>query len=216
MTTATVGENPPTTVYPRGAEAIIDHIERRDSSRAVKRRIRKGYRHPSLDLQVRAERTRDEANLLLQARRAGIFVPVVYDVDRAHATIVMEAIVGAPLREILPADSDAMACKRLQILGSIVARLHAAGMTHGDLTTSNVIVQADTEQLVLIDFGLGQFTQEVEARGVDLHLLEEALASTEERAEKLLGAFLAGYGGWNGAAAAMRRLEDIRARGRYR
>ncbi|HJQ94050.1 MAG TPA: KEOPS complex kinase/ATPase Bud32, partial [Candidatus Thermoplasmatota archaeon] len=151
-------------------------------------------------------------------------VPVVYDTDRAGGTILLEPVGGRTLRQQLEADATdgaagrAAAEARLHRLGELVRVLHENGMAHGDPTTSNVLVPdaADAGRLVLIDFGLGSFTEDAEDRAVDLHLLEEALEATDERARPLFAAFLSGYGAGGRADAALRRLEAIRDRGRYR
>ncbi len=200
---------------------LIDGAEAHVSAHGAllhKDRIPKTYRHPALDERLRAERTRDEANLIVHARKAGVPVPVIHDLDRGAARIAMQRIDGPALRSVLPDDPDHVAAQRMQRLGVLVGRLHDAGLSHGDLTTSNVLVPepSNPDSLVLIDFGLGQFSQEAEPRGVDLHLVEEALEATDARAEHLMDAFLQGYSGASVASQAMRRLEDIRLRGRYR
>ncbi len=200
---------------------LIDGAEAHVSAHGAllhKDRIPKAYRHPALDERLRAERTRDEANLIVHARKAGVPVPVIHDLDRGAARIAMQRIDGPALRSVLPDDPDHVAAQRMQRLGVLVGRLHDAGLSHGDLTTSNVLVPepSNPDSLVLIDFGLGQFSQEAEPRGVDLHLVEEALEATDARAEHLMDAFLQGYSGASVASQAMRRLEDIRLRGRYR
>ncbi len=204
-----------------GAEATLDPGTYLGRTVLHKRRIPKTYRHPVLDARLRDERTRDEANLLLAAARAGVRVPLLYDTDRTGATITLEKIEGQALRDALPRDSATVACARMHTLGTMIARLHDAGVTHGDLTTSNVLVENTarpdgSDGLVLIDFGLGQFSEEDEQRGVDLHLVEEALEATDDRAEPLMAAFLAGYASAARAESSLRRLEQIRLRGRYR
>jgi N6-L-threonylcarbamoyladenine synthase/protein kinase Bud32 len=201
-----------------GAEAVLvptDHLGR---AVLAKRRVPKAYRHGALDAALRDGRTRDEGNLLVAARAAGVPVPVVYDTDRADGTIILEPVAGRTLREQLEADPDALAAARLRRLGELVRRLHDHGLAHGDPTASNVLVPdaADPASLVLIDFGLGAFSEDAEDRAVDLHLLEEALEATDARAAALFASFLAGYGGGGKAEAALRRLEAIRERGRYR
>lgn len=227
----------------QGAEAVLvqDTFLGRPALR--KHRVPKPWRHPGLDLRLRNARTRDEAHLLLAARRAGVPVPVVFDVDRTGATILMEHVAGPTLRAALAADAPATARRRLAALGGLVALLHDAGLTHGDLTTSNVLVPdpegtgsvgiasegtgsngapqvadpGDAASLVLIDFGLGQATQEDEPRAVDLHLVEEALHATEPDAAGLVAAFLDAYRAQAACApGALRRLEALRERGRYR
>lgn len=201
-----------------GAEAVLEPGTHLSRSVLRKRRLPKTYRHPALDHRLRDERTRDEGNLLLAAARAGVRVPVLYDAHRAGAVLVLERIGGPLLRDVLPGDDEATARARLEALGRMVARLHDAGLTHGDLTTSNVLVEdpGDPAALVLIDFGLGQFSREEEPRGVDLHLVEEALEATDDRAGALVAAFLRGYQAAACAAGSLRRLEQIRLRGRYR
>ncbi len=212
-------------VIARGAEAEIVTATWLGRPVLEKRRVPKRYRHPELDARLRAERTRDEASLLIHARRAGVPVPVVLDVDLGASVLRLEHVHGAALRDVLPEDDEATACARLRALGGLTARLHVAGLTHGDLTTSNVLVpdRADAASLVVIDLGLGRATEEDEPRGVDLHLVEEALEATDDRNAALFAAFLAGHeaacaelGRPDVAAGALERLERIRERGRYR
>lgn len=199
----------------RGAEASLVRASWLGRAVLEKRRVPKAYRHPSLDARLRAQRTRDEAWLLMCARRAGVAVPIVYDADLAAATLRLEEVPGPTLHAQLRTDDAATARRRMMQLGEATGRLHAAGITHGDLTTMNVLVQP--ERLVLIDFGLGALSPDPEGRGVDLHLVEEALAATQDGAADLMAAFLAGYAVTAPAAAAtLARLEEIRARGRYR
>jgi Kae1-associated kinase Bud32 len=210
--------SPQSLVGRRGAEAILEPADHFGRSVLAKRRVAKGYRHPALDAALRDGRTRDEGNLLFAARAAGVPVPVVYDTDRADGTILLEPVAGRTLREQLEADAAPIAAGRLRGLGELVRRLHDHGMVHGDPTASNVLVPdpSDPASLVLIDFGLGAFSEDAEDRAVDLHLLEEALEATDARAAALLAAFLDGYGTGGRAEAVLRRLEAIRERGRYR
>lgn len=205
-------------VHARGAEAVLERATYLGREVLAKRRPAKAYRHATLDAALRDSRTRDEANLLFAARQAGVPVPLVYDADRAGATILLEPITGPTLRDQLLQDDASTAERRLERLGHLLARLHQAGLTHGDPTTSNVLVPdaADPASLVLLDFGLGAFTQDDEDRGVDLHLLEEALEATDARAAALMASVLRGYGHGPIQKAALRRLEAIRERGRYR
>jgi bifunctional N6-L-threonylcarbamoyladenine synthase / protein kinase Bud32 len=198
-----------------GAEATIQAAQYLGQAVLEKRRVAKSYRHPALDRALRASRTRDEANLLMAARRAGVMVPLLYDVDRGEATLSLEPIAGVTLREVLATTGDV---GHMEALGCAVARLHEANVTHGDLTTSNVLVPDPARpDVVLIDFGLGQMTEEAEPRGVDLHLLEEALEATQADARRLFASFVAAYEAHAPRSRdALQRLEEIRQRGRYR
>lgn len=188
----------------QGAEAIVMF---RDGI-AEKRRVSKRYRVPSLDRRLIAERTRAEARLIHTARRAGVPTPVIQDITAD--TIVMERIIGVPLTLALTEEN-------LREAGRMVGKLHAAGLMHGDLTTSNLIVRASDNRCVLIDFGLAQVSQEIEQRGVDIHVLYQTLESTApNQSDALKAAFNDGYAAtFEGAADVIAREHDIVMRGRY-
>ena len=185
----------------RGAEAEISL----SGSVARKYRLKKGYRHPVLDAELIRERTRAEARIIASARRAGVPTPVIMDLT--EDTIVMELIEGEILKYALDPSSAENA-------GAMIGKLHSGGIAHGDLTTSNMIKRGD--QIVLIDFGLSQITSEIEARGVDLHVIFQTLESTREDAEELKEAFMKGYKStFSGADDVLVREHEIELRGRY-
>jgi N6-L-threonylcarbamoyladenine synthase/protein kinase Bud32 len=94
------------------------------------------------------------------------------------------------------------------------ARLHSAGIMHGDLTTSNMIMRDG--RCVLIDFGLAQVTTEIEQRGVDIHVLFQTLESTTGDSAALKAAFCDGYREtFSGAGDVIAREHEIVLRGRY-
>jgi len=102
-------------------------------------------------------------------------------------------------------------------IGRYLARLHKRGIVHGDLTTSNLLLSPGGE-LYLVDFGLGEYTPSLEARGVDLHLLRRALQSVhfgvaEEAYREICSAYLREFG--KEGRGVLRRAEEIGKRGRY-
>jgi len=125
-------------------------------------------------------------------------------------------------------------------IGIAVGRMHAIGVVHGDLTTSNLMLKpwpssrewhqngqsrstGEEEnsilagEIYLIDFGLASQSAQDEDRAVDLYVLERAFGSTHPRAEGLFGELLTAYGtSFRGAGLVLRRLEDVRMRGRKR
>jgi TP53 regulating kinase-like protein len=62
-----------------------------------------------------------------------------------------------------------------------IALLHAEGIIHGDLTTSNIMVGS---ALYFIDFGLSYIRSNVEDFAVDLYVLEKAFLSTHPHLEQ--------------------------------
>ncbi len=171
----------------------------------IKRRIPKKYRQRELDRRLIAERTRAEARLIATARKSGVPTPIICDVT--GDTIVMERIQGMLLKEVLEP-------RHLHAAGLTVGRLHAAGIIHGDLTTSNMFIR--DEKCVLIDFGLAQVSTELETRGVDLHVLFQTLKSTTIDHEVLKSAFIEGYREcFPLYADVLTREREIERRGRY-
>jgi N6-L-threonylcarbamoyladenine synthase/protein kinase Bud32 len=192
-----------------GAEARVELA----AGIARKARPAKRYRHPALDERLRGRRTRDEARLLARARRAGVATPVVLDVDPARAQVTMQRAPGQRARDALDGlDADDQAAA-LEALASSLARLHAAGVAHGDPTTSNVFL--DGGAAVWIDFGLARATEDPEAHATDLHVLDEALAATHPgltpRLDDALGAYDPPH-----REEVLARFDQARRRGRYR
>ncbi|MGC8849719.1 MAG: Kae1-associated kinase Bud32 [Candidatus Bathyarchaeia archaeon] len=212
----------------KGAEADLYLHNWHGLQVIVKRRVRKNYRHRSLDLRIRRYRTIHEAQMIHEARRAGVPTPIVYEVDKDRFTIVMEYIQGERVKELLESiDGEEMGCLSIGI-GRLIARLHMRNIIHGDLTTSNLIRAKPISQysglnrwgmLFLIDFGLSYFSAELEDRGVDLHLLKRALNSTHFRvAEECYSQVVSGYSevvGESYASKVLEKVEEIERRGRY-
>ncbi|HUR68460.1 MAG TPA: bifunctional N(6)-L-threonylcarbamoyladenine synthase/serine/threonine protein kinase, partial [Candidatus Thermoplasmatota archaeon] len=189
----------------RGAEAEVEPTTLLGRPAVRKRRLVKSYRHPELDAKLRRSRTRAEARLLAQARAAGVRTPLVYEVD--GDALVLERLAGRQLKEALTG-------RALAELGAAAARLHARGLTHGDLTTSNAI--ATTEGIALVDFGLAALNAEDEDKAADLHVLMEALEATHPETPEAFARVLDGYRGAGGSAAVEKTLDEIVRRGRYR
>jgi TP53 regulating kinase-like protein len=106
-------------------------------------------------------------------------------------------------------------------IGSILGTMHSKNIIHGDLTTSNMLLDGDPADLkvILIDFGLGYTESVAEDKGVDLYVLERALLSshpnTEELFEVILESYRKAYGG-KGSVEVISKLDEVRLRGRKR
>ncbi|MEM2874533.1 MAG: KEOPS complex kinase/ATPase Bud32 [Candidatus Hadarchaeales archaeon] len=183
----------------------------------VKRRVAKRYRIPEIDRKLRESRTSLEARLLSDSKKAGVSTPPVYLVDRRSTSIVMRFIEGEQIKRMLNKTSRRKRREICLTIGKLVGRLHRAGIVHGDLTTSNMILGRDG-RIYLVDFGLGEYDRSTEARGVDLHLLKRALQSVHFRiADEVYRDVLSGYRHefGRGAEEVITRAEEIGRRGRY-
>lgn len=184
----------------------------------IKYRVPKDYRDPNFDRLVRMERTLTEAKTMLVAMECGVLVPPILYVDVENALIVMEYINGILLRDAIPSINGSLREKYLELLGSYVGKLHRNNVTHGDLTTSNVMVTPEG-MMYLIDFGLSRISYEVEDKAVDIHLLIRSFESTHYSLTKeLVKYFLRGYTsavGTDFVNTIMSKVKEIRLRGRY-
>jgi len=197
------------TLY-QGAEAIVDLCEWMNIRVVVKTRIQKGYRVRELDEYVRRSRTIREASILSSAKKAGVETPFVYHVNPVEGWIIMSYVEGESLRNLQYSNDFPSLVNKL---GSIVGMLHSAGLIHGDLTPANIIVSGD--RLVLIDFGLGEYSSEIEKRAEDLYTLVSSLAPLPN-CETLVKLFLEGYRSSTVESEKVEeRLKEISIRGRY-
>lgn len=182
----------------------------------IKRRITKPYRNPDLDKYIRITRTSIEAKSLANARALGVPTPIVYDVNLDDAEIIMSYIPGPPLKNIIVNISNERLKEVFIEIGRLVGLLHKGGIVHGDLTTSNMLLQKN--RIFFIDFGLSEYTYDIEARGVDIHLMRRALESSHHMYSGLAYEnFIMGYKSIMGKEAydILKRVDEIRKRGRY-
>ncbi len=205
------------TLIAKGAEADILLDPDWNGRRAiVKRRGVKKYRHPEIDREVRRYRTLHEADIIRRAREAGVPTPLIFQLDTEAATIVMEYVEGTKVRDAVPKLNLEENRSLFRTIGEEAGRLHAAGIIHGDLTTSNMITAGS--RVVFIDFGLGEVSGEIEKRGVDFNLMVRMLISTHYTVmEELLEAFKDGYRAsmGDGSEEVFARADEVRRRGRY-
>ncbi len=197
----------------RGAEATIAHGTFLGRRALIKTRPPKAYRHPELDSKIRSSRTRNEARIVHEARRAGVRTPCIYDIDLKECSITMEYLDGRSVKDILDSEPSS-ASDICGMIGETVAKLHSADICHGDLTTSNMIL-CDGE-LCLIDFSMGCTKAGLEDKGVDIRLLERAFTSAHTELTDAFGTMMDSYYANISEPDRMRRkVEDIRNRGRY-
>ncbi|KND88913.1 EKC/KEOPS complex subunit BUD32 [Tolypocladium ophioglossoides CBS 100239] len=209
---------------------------------ALKYRPPKPWRHPILDQRLTKHRILSEARILAKCRRDGVRVPNVYGIDEGAGWLMLEWIQGTPVRAKINEclgdrtegiESDEALKGLMRRIGAAVGLMHKIGIVHGDLTTSNMMLDptrrsADSEdnqpeghvlhgEIVIIDLGLASGSIQDEDRAVDLYVLERAFGSTHPRAECVFSEVLEAYrGAFKHAPIVLKRLEDVRMRGRKR
>ena len=139
-------------------------------------------------------------------------------------------------RDTAPGD-DVQLIDLMVRVGKAVGKMHEIGVVHGDLTTSNLMLRSanyltvvkDVDgdlpsaraslegDIILIDFGLATQSVQDEDKAVDLYVLERAFGSTHPTAENLFQEVLKAYGtSYKGAKIVLKKLEEVRMRGRKR
>lgn len=202
----------------KGAEANLYLADWHGRRVVLKKRLPKEYRPVKLDEQIRTYRTVRESQLMHEAKEAGVPTPKIFLIDVKNTTIIMEFIEGKQIKLLL---NDLSEIERRNLcfgIGQLIAKLHKKGVIHGDLTTSNMIMNA-YGKVFFVDFGLGEKSEELEARGVDLHLMKRALESTHYQfAEDCYKSVIDGYGSLLSSKELqniLEKIKEIERRGRY-
>lgn len=200
----------------KGSEADLLLIDWYGKRALSKLRTQRFYRNPILDKELRQRRTIHEAEMLSKAKEARIRSPYVYFLDTYRNEIIMEYIEGAILKSVFSAD---LALK----LGECIAKLHSKNIIHGDITTSNFILENHSQnkhtELAIIDFGLSFFSQRLEDMASDVRMLKEVLNSVHyEIFDQAFLNFSEEYSAFSPSdrgRKVLRKVDEIQSRGRY-
>ena len=184
-----------------------------DRKAILKIRKKKDYRNEILDKRIRMQRTVHESEIISDIKSFGVSSPLVYFVDPKKCEIYIQHVDGIVVKDL----SNPTIIKTCEKIGRIVGLLHKNGIMHGDLTTSNFIVQK--AKIFVIDFGLAQRTEKMEDHAIDLRLFKEILNSAHAHVmEKAWASFLRGYKKMVGISRHNRvliQVSVIESRGRY-
>ena len=203
----------PDDLIAKGAESNIVKSSYLGRDAVLKNRVSKNYRILEIDNKIRKARTKLEAKLLSDVKKAGVVTPILYDVDLHDKTILMEEIKGDLVKDIINED---LAYE----IGENIAKFHNLNIIHGDITSSNMMVN-DKNQLVFIDFGLGRYSDLFEDKAVDLLVLKKSLQSIDyNTAIKIFDKVLEGYADeYNDDSLnreqIIKKINEIESRGRY-
>lgn len=202
----------------KGAEATLYLTYWHNKKVMIKKRLPKKYRLHELDEKIKTYRTIHEPQLIHEAKKAGVPTPTIFSVDVKNATIIMEFIDGKQVKRLLSEVTKSERIRLCSEIGKLIGRLHRHGIIHGDLTTSNMISDSKG-RIFFLDFGLGEKSTELEARGVDLHLMKRALESTHFRfAQECFESVIEGYSQILDSETVKKVLDkakEIERRGRY-
>lgn len=172
-----------------------------DEDKILKYRQAKPYRLSVLDKRIRLKRTQKELKIIKKLKDKKINVPDIISDNQTilkklsdflskaeekiikddgdflkevqQSTVVMAHINGKTLYSQLI--SGICDHKTPIDLGNLISQIHTAGIIHGDLTPSNILLFE--ENLFVIDFGLSFFSVRMEDRAVDVWMLEKIFKS---------------------------------------
>ena len=192
-------------IIDKGAEATISA----EDNIILKDREVKSYRLKQIDEKLRKFRTRREAKVLNKLEQINFPAPKMLDMCDKAMQIRMEMLQGNKLRDVLYKDPVALS----EEIGKKIGILHQNGIIHGDLTTSNMILD---NEIKFIDFGLSFFSTKTEDKAVDLHLFRQALESKHYKNwEDCFKAALKGYKQtFSDHESVLTRLNQVENRGR--
>ncbi len=206
-----------------GAESILYKVKFLGFDAVLKYRVKKKYRINDIDLKIRRFRTYREASSLYEAYISNIPVPKLLYVNLSESVIIMEYISGLRLREWMLDKSgrdEELISKIASRLGYLIAKMHNINIVHGDLTTANIILiglESNTPETYILDFGLSDKTESLEAKAVDIELFYRVLkASHTDVADTFFKSFINSYVKYvRGANEIIRRFNILRRMGRY-
>jgi len=194
----------------KGAESELYIIDWYGQKAILKIRIPKRYRHPSIDLVLRKQRTLHEARIMSSVKMFDVETPFIYFLNSNSFEIIMEYIIGNTLK-------DSFSPEYCVKVGESIAKLHSNNIVHGDITTSNFIVTPDN-RLIMIDFGLSFFSERLEDKAADIRLFKEILTSVHVDYSKIsFDNFIIGYSKIYGKRSLkiLNIVNEIEQRGRY-
>ena len=180
----------PENVLHEGAEATVSAGSWLGRPAVLKSRRARSYRHPDLDRRLTRQRLAVEARVLSRLSSVGFPSPKLMFLDQRNSSMLLSRIEGRTLYDLLK--SDDFSGDELFLLGGLIRRLHEIGISHGDLTTHNVM-STDEGEIYLIDFGLSRQSPELEHMGLDLQVLRECLGASHSDIDGAIDRVCEGY-----------------------
>ena len=213
-------------ILDKGAEATIFL----DKNTITKTREEKVYRLKQIDDKLRKSRTRRESKVLNKLQEIDFPAPKLMSMCDKAMELRMELVHGNKLRDVLYKDPLGLGRE----IGNKIGILHNNDIIHGDLTTSNMILDNEIKfidaekskisgiskksKLFFIDFGLSHFSNKIEDKAVDLHLLRQGLESKHHQNwEDIFTQAIEGYKQtYPNHIEVLDRLKSVEKRGRHK
>ena len=180
----------PSKILHQGAEAIVTSGYWMGDKSVLKIRKPRSYRHPDLDRRLTRQRLSVEVRVLTKLHSTVISCPSLLDVDIDKGWILLSHIDGVTLYESLIEGTSGY--DQIRKLGRLIREIHELGISHGDLTTHNIMIDYDGK-LSLIDFGLSKIAPEIEQLGLDLQVINECLNASHHNYEGAIEVLIEGY-----------------------
>ena len=209
----------PGEIIHEGAEATVTEGKWFGKSAISKVRRKRGYRYPELDEKLTKKRIAAESRILFRLRKQSFPCPSIFYVNNNTSHIIMSKIIATPLYEQLNKLKSVKSV--LEKIGKIIRRLHLLNISHGDLTTHNILISPN-EKLFMIDFGLSKISPELEHLGLDLQVLNECLTASHVKLTNPMETIIRGYLSVEdgneeveSARNVIKRFDEIKGRVRY-
>ena len=180
----------PSKMIHQGAEATVFSGYWMGEKAIFKKRNHRSYRHSDLDRRLTRQRLSVEVRVLRKLHSTTVSSPSLFDVDIDEGWIILSEVEGVTLYEsLLNGESN---IEQIKKFGGLIRQLHELGISHGDLTTHNVMIN-DEGELTLIDFGLSKISPEIEHLGLDLQVLHECLNASHYEENGAIESMIDGY-----------------------
>lgn len=190
----------------------------------LKERVKKSYRISEIDILINKKRTKSEIHIMETINNSNlVHSPKLLYGDIKEYKIYMEYLSNCVnLKDYIDDLIQVNKIEDIKIilkdLGFIIAEVHNLKIIHGDLTTSNFMIdKSDISKIYILDFGLSFVSESVENRAVDLYVIEKTFICSHNKISELFNILLNSYSDnitEKKKGEVIKKLDQVRMRGR--